>query len=318
MDLYGIAPDRPSTAAPAGPPRALARGLAPDAPRRRADARLLEPTGRFPFVTVDGHGVYEIPVGPVHAGLIEPGHFRFSVVGETILRLKARLWFVHRGIEKLFQGRRRDRRGRARRTHQRRHLRRPRPGLQPGRRRRPRHRRPRRGPPAAGVAARTRTPLQPRHRPRCAGQRRRLRPGQRARAAHPRTTAAAQRTRHRPPAAARRHPPGGCRAASSARPSRTAAIAADIAEVAGWRSRNSVRLGPVRRHPVLSRDHARELGCLGYVARASGIAHRRPPRPSQRPPCRSPRPAAQPATCWPATPCAATSSPHRSHWSASS
>src|SRR5699024_9080302 len=60
----------------------------------------------FPFVTVEGPGVYEIPVGPVHAGLIEPGHFRFSVVGETVLRLKPRLWFVHRGIEKLFQGRR--------------------------------------------------------------------------------------------------------------------------------------------------------------------------------------------------------------------
>jgi len=63
-------------------------------------------SGHFPFLTVDGDGVYEIPVGPVHAGLIEPGHFRFSVVGETVLRLKIRLWFVHRGIEKLFQGRR--------------------------------------------------------------------------------------------------------------------------------------------------------------------------------------------------------------------
>jgi Ni,Fe-hydrogenase III large subunit/Ni,Fe-hydrogenase III component G len=62
-------------------------------------------SGGFPFLTVDGDGVYEIPVGPVHAGLIEPGHFRFSVVGETVLRLKIRLWFVHRGIEKLFQGR---------------------------------------------------------------------------------------------------------------------------------------------------------------------------------------------------------------------
>lgn len=59
---------------------------------------------RFPFLTVEGPGVYEIPVGPVHAGLIEPGHFRFSVVGETILQLKARLWFVHRGVEKLFEG----------------------------------------------------------------------------------------------------------------------------------------------------------------------------------------------------------------------
>lgn len=61
--------------------------------------------GHFPFLTVDGAGVYEIPVGPVHAGLIEPGHFRFSVVGESVLRLKARLWFVHRGIERLFHGR---------------------------------------------------------------------------------------------------------------------------------------------------------------------------------------------------------------------
>jgi Ni,Fe-hydrogenase III large subunit/Ni,Fe-hydrogenase III component G len=62
--------------------------------------------GSFPFLEVAGEGVYEIPIGPVHAGLIEPGHFRFSVVGETILRMKARLWFVHRGIEKLFEGRR--------------------------------------------------------------------------------------------------------------------------------------------------------------------------------------------------------------------
>ncbi|WP_369394319.1 NADH-quinone oxidoreductase subunit C [Streptomyces sp. CG1] len=64
-----------------------------------------EQEGPYPFLEVEGDGVYEIPVGPVHAGLIEPGHFRFSVVGETILRLKARLWFVHKGIEKLFQGR---------------------------------------------------------------------------------------------------------------------------------------------------------------------------------------------------------------------
>jgi Ni,Fe-hydrogenase III large subunit/Ni,Fe-hydrogenase III component G len=62
--------------------------------------------GPYPFSTVEGTGVYEIPVGPVHAGMIGPGHFRFSVVGETILKLKARLWFVHRGLEKHVQGRR--------------------------------------------------------------------------------------------------------------------------------------------------------------------------------------------------------------------
>jgi Ni,Fe-hydrogenase III large subunit/Ni,Fe-hydrogenase III component G len=66
---------------------------------------VFDEAGSFPFSTVEGPGVYEIPVGPVHAGLIEPGHFRFSVVGETILALKARLWFVHRGIEKLFEDR---------------------------------------------------------------------------------------------------------------------------------------------------------------------------------------------------------------------
>ena len=58
----------------------------------------------YPFIEVAGSGVYEIPVGPVHAGLIEPGHFRFSVVGETILKMTARLWYVHRGIERMFQG----------------------------------------------------------------------------------------------------------------------------------------------------------------------------------------------------------------------
>ena len=62
-------------------------------------------TESYPFLTVDGPGVYEIPVGPVHAGVIEPGHFRFSVVGETILNMKARLWFLHKGVERLFQGR---------------------------------------------------------------------------------------------------------------------------------------------------------------------------------------------------------------------
>lgn len=64
-----------------------------------------DPEGPYPFLTVEGPGVYEIPVGPVHAGLIEPGHFRFSVVGETIVKLKARLWFVHKGIERLFEER---------------------------------------------------------------------------------------------------------------------------------------------------------------------------------------------------------------------
>ncbi|MBL7486744.1 NADH-quinone oxidoreductase subunit C, partial [Frankia sp. AgB1.9] len=103
-DLYGIEP----TGHPL--PRRLIRH--PHWPHHwypmRADAGppppFGDPEGPYPFLTVEGPGVYEIPVGPVHAGLIEPGHFRFSVVGETILKLKARLWFLHRGVEKLFEG----------------------------------------------------------------------------------------------------------------------------------------------------------------------------------------------------------------------
>ena len=47
--------------------------------------------------------MHEIPVGPVHAGIIEPGHFRFQVVGEKVLRLEERLGYVHKGIEKRFE-----------------------------------------------------------------------------------------------------------------------------------------------------------------------------------------------------------------------
>ncbi len=59
----------------------------------------------YPFMNVKGQGVYEIPVGPVHAGIIEPGHFRFSAVGETIYHLDPRLFFTHKGTEKLFESR---------------------------------------------------------------------------------------------------------------------------------------------------------------------------------------------------------------------
>ncbi|CAA9890465.1 Formate hydrogenlyase subunit 5 [Candidatus Methylobacter favarea] len=59
----------------------------------------------YPFVKAYGAGVYEIPVGPVHAGIIEPGHFRFQAVGEMILNLEERLGYVHKGIEKIAEGR---------------------------------------------------------------------------------------------------------------------------------------------------------------------------------------------------------------------
>ncbi len=59
-------------------------------------------TTPYRFVRVEGDGVHEIPVGPVHAGTIEPGHFRFSVVGEKVLRLEERLGYAHKGIEQRF------------------------------------------------------------------------------------------------------------------------------------------------------------------------------------------------------------------------
>ncbi|MBL8480741.1 MAG: NADH-quinone oxidoreductase subunit C [Rhodocyclaceae bacterium] len=56
----------------------------------------------YAFVRVEGEGVHEIPVGPVHAGIIEPGHFRFSIVGEKVLRLEERLGYKHKGIDLRF------------------------------------------------------------------------------------------------------------------------------------------------------------------------------------------------------------------------
>jgi Ni,Fe-hydrogenase III large subunit/Ni,Fe-hydrogenase III component G len=64
----------------------------------------LEERHFVPF-EVHGEGVYQLPVGPIHAGVIEPGHFRFSAIGERVLHLDARLFFVHRGLEKLVEGR---------------------------------------------------------------------------------------------------------------------------------------------------------------------------------------------------------------------
>jgi Ni,Fe-hydrogenase III large subunit/Ni,Fe-hydrogenase III component G len=57
----------------------------------------------YPFQKVAGEGIYEIPVGPVHAGIIEPGHFRFSVAGEEVVHLEPRLGYTHKGSEKLFE-----------------------------------------------------------------------------------------------------------------------------------------------------------------------------------------------------------------------
>jgi Ni,Fe-hydrogenase III large subunit len=58
----------------------------------------------YAFLPVKGDGLHQIPVGPVHAGIIEPGHFRFTANGETVVRLEERLGYVHKGIEGLMAG----------------------------------------------------------------------------------------------------------------------------------------------------------------------------------------------------------------------
>jgi Ni,Fe-hydrogenase III large subunit/NADH:ubiquinone oxidoreductase subunit C len=70
-----------------------------------APSTLTAPDDTYKFLFAQGNGVYEIPVGPVHAGIIEPGHFRFQAVGERVLNLEERLGYVHKGIEKIAEGR---------------------------------------------------------------------------------------------------------------------------------------------------------------------------------------------------------------------
>jgi len=104
VDLLGLVPEEHHDARP---------WLRHDAWPADYHPLLAERTGRekfevgndpYAFVPVEGDGVHEIPVGPVHAGVIEPGHFRFAVVGEKVLRLEQRLGYTHKGIEKLFEG----------------------------------------------------------------------------------------------------------------------------------------------------------------------------------------------------------------------
>jgi Ni,Fe-hydrogenase III large subunit len=97
QDLFGLAAD----------------GLADPRPwldhgqwlRSRADApATTRPGTEYAFLPVIGEGLHQIPVGPVHAGIIEPGHFRFHCNGEAVVRLEQRLGYVHKGTERLMEG----------------------------------------------------------------------------------------------------------------------------------------------------------------------------------------------------------------------
>jgi Ni,Fe-hydrogenase III large subunit/Ni,Fe-hydrogenase III component G len=104
MDLFGPTPE--------GHPNPNRVALHDDWPegawelRKDFDDRQTVPRvgGQFrPYRPVTGEGVFHLPVGPVHAGIIEPGHFRFGVAGEPILYLQLRLFYVHKGTEKRFE-----------------------------------------------------------------------------------------------------------------------------------------------------------------------------------------------------------------------
>ncbi len=70
---------------------------------KRRIAREVHDAG-YAFLPAEGEGLHEIPVGPVHAGIIESGHFRFTANGETVVRLEERLGYVHKGVERLMAG----------------------------------------------------------------------------------------------------------------------------------------------------------------------------------------------------------------------
>ncbi len=104
MDYFGLTPE--------GHPNQNRVALHDDWPegvwalRKDFDGRGPVPRvgGQFrPYRPVTGEGVFHLPVGPVHAGIIEPGHFRFGVAGEPVLYLQLRLFYVHKGIEKSFE-----------------------------------------------------------------------------------------------------------------------------------------------------------------------------------------------------------------------
>ncbi|MCR4340451.1 MAG: NADH-quinone oxidoreductase subunit C [Gemmatimonadaceae bacterium] len=104
-DLFGIVPvghpdPRPLVVHDGWPAGTFPLRKAFDGSRRVP----VHPAQEFPHLVVEGEGVFEIPVGPIHAGIIEPGHFRFSSVGESVLHLDARLFYTHRGLEKRMEG----------------------------------------------------------------------------------------------------------------------------------------------------------------------------------------------------------------------
>jgi Ni,Fe-hydrogenase III large subunit/Ni,Fe-hydrogenase III component G len=104
MDFFGITAEGHPNPSPVAVHDDWPKGAWPlrkDFPDDRSVPRVAG--ALHPFRPVTGEGVFQVPVGPVHAGIIEPGHFRFGVAGEPILYLQLRLFYTHKGIEKRFE-----------------------------------------------------------------------------------------------------------------------------------------------------------------------------------------------------------------------
>src|SRR5262249_12790673 len=98
-DLFGLDPSGSPDIRPWIDHGQFGDALLPGGRRGRSAAAT-----EYSFLPVKGESLHQIPVGPVHAGIIEPGHFRFTASGETIVRLEERLGYVHKGIEGLMAG----------------------------------------------------------------------------------------------------------------------------------------------------------------------------------------------------------------------
>lgn len=107
-DLYGLEPEHAPDRRPWLDHGRWGRGTplkgAPLKDPSLGAAPAAEAPEPYPFLPSEGAALHQIPVGPVHAGIIEPGHFRFTCHGETVVRLEARLGYVHKGIEGLMTG----------------------------------------------------------------------------------------------------------------------------------------------------------------------------------------------------------------------
>ncbi|GAB4362149.1 MAG: NADH-quinone oxidoreductase subunit C [Deltaproteobacteria bacterium] len=99
-DQFGILPEEH----PEGNPLRLHEGWPEDFFPLRGPVPGGTPRREYRFLSVKGEGIHEVPVGPVHAGIIEPGHFRFSCAGETVQNLEIRLGYQHKGTESLLPG----------------------------------------------------------------------------------------------------------------------------------------------------------------------------------------------------------------------